>query len=299
MTGSLSDHPTQPNIVSTLDQPSPPINRQLEANRRNALRSTGPRTADGKAVVRDNALKHGFLSRHLLIEGESPEDFQQLLDDLMAEYRPVGVVETGLVEQVAICLWRKARFVRAEAAMVNLNRRTFGEAQAREVAQRLGLPEEAWRTIPAPLAAGMDEDPNLLADLVQQRAAWQALIDEEVLIGPAPFARLPETLQAHLLQVHGVDADHIQAVILAEYGSWEELVAQHLRLFDELIEKQRIREVSLLVMESQALPTQTELLTRYQTTLDNDLYKALKALREAQAWREARAALEASAVPAT
>ena len=81
-------------------------------------------------------------------------------------------------------------------------------------------------------------------------------------------------------------------------GSWAELVAQHLRLFDALIEKQQIREVSLLVMESQALPTQTELLTRYQTTLDNDLYKALKALREARSWREARAALEASAVPA-
>jgi hypothetical protein len=97
---------------------------------------------------------------------------------------------------------------------------------------------------------------------------------------------------------HGADADQIQAVILAEYGGWEELVAQHLKLFDALIEKQRIREVSLLVMESQALPTQTELLTRYQTTLDNDLYKALKALREAQSWREARAALEASAVPA-
>ena len=47
--------------------------------------------------------------------------------------RPVGVVESGLVEQVAICLWRKAGFVRAEGAMVNLNRRTFGEAQARVV----------------------------------------------------------------------------------------------------------------------------------------------------------------------
>lgn len=54
----------------------------------------------------------------------------------------------------------------------------------------------------------------------------------------------------------------------------------------------------LLVVESQTLPTQTDLLTRYQTTLDNDLYKALKALREAQSWRQARAALEASAVPA-
>ena len=40
-------------------------------------------------------------------------------------------------------------------------------------------------------------------------------------------------------------------------------IFQHLWLFDALIEKQRIREVSLLVMESQALPTQTELLTRY------------------------------------
>ncbi len=90
-------------------------------------------------MARDNALKQGILSRHLLIEGESAEDFQQLLDQLMAENRPVGVVETGLVDQVAICLWRKVRFVRTEVAMVNLNRRTFGEAQAREVAQRLEL----------------------------------------------------------------------------------------------------------------------------------------------------------------
>ncbi len=65
-----------------------------------------------------------------------------------------------------------------------------------------------------------------------------------------------------------------------------------------MIERQRIWEMSLLLVESQTLPTQTDLLTRYQTTLDNDLYKALKALREAQSWRQAGAGLEASAVPA-
>ncbi len=53
-----------------------------------------------------------------------------------------------------------------------------------------------------------------------------------------------------------------------------------------------------MVVESQTLPTQTDLLTRHQTTLNNDLYKALKVLREAQSWRQARAALEANAVPA-
>ena len=104
-------------------------------------------------------------------------------------------------------------------------------------------------------------------------------------------------MQAHLLRLHGVDAAGIKAAVLAEYGSWEELVAQHLRLFDELIERQRIQEMSLLVVESQTLPTQTDLLTRYRTTLDKDLYKAFKALRDFQSWRQARAALEASAVP--
>jgi len=52
--------------------------------------------------------------------------------------------------------------------------------------------------------------------------------------------------------------------------------------FESLIHQQRIREVSKLVMQRQALPSKTDLLARYQTALDNDLYKALKALREAQ-----------------
>ncbi len=283
---------TDPSALASLDSAKP------RSNRRNALKSTGPRTVAGKARVSDNARSHGFLSRHLIVEGESPAEFAALLAELVADYQPVGVVETGLVEQVAIVLWRKARFVRAETAMVSLNRRTFGEVQAREVAARLGLPEEAWRAIQAPRVSAAGEDPDLLADLEAGRAAWQALVDSEVATGPEPFARLPAVLQAQLLQVHGVAASGIAAVVIAEYGSWSALVDQHVRLFDQLLEQQRIRELSLLVIESQTLPTQTDLLGRYQTALDNDLYKALKALREAQSWRQAKAVLEASAVPA-
>ncbi|HPB75711.1 MAG TPA: hypothetical protein PLY96_10720, partial [Chromatiaceae bacterium] len=67
MTDSPPDPPAQPDVATPLDLSPKPSNRQLEANRRNALRSTGPRTAAGKAVARDNARKHGFLSRHLII----------------------------------------------------------------------------------------------------------------------------------------------------------------------------------------------------------------------------------------
>ena len=82
-----------------------PDHAKSRSNRRNALKSTGPRTVDGKARVSDNARSHGFLSRHLIVEGESPAEFAALLAALVADYQPVGVVETGLVEQVAIVLW--------------------------------------------------------------------------------------------------------------------------------------------------------------------------------------------------
>ena len=49
-------------------------------------------------------------------------------------------------------------------------------------------------------------------------------------------------------------------------------------------------------MQSQALPSKTDLLARYQTALDNDLYKALKALREAQAWRQSKALISLTPV---
>jgi hypothetical protein len=47
--------------------------RKSEANRRNALKSTGPKTPEGQAVVRFNALKHGLLSREVLLPGEDEE----------------------------------------------------------------------------------------------------------------------------------------------------------------------------------------------------------------------------------
>jgi hypothetical protein len=47
--------------------------KQAEANRRNALKSTGPKTPEGKNAVRLNALKHGLLSQEILLPGEDEE----------------------------------------------------------------------------------------------------------------------------------------------------------------------------------------------------------------------------------
>ncbi len=92
--------------------------RKLEANRKNALRSTGPKTERGKRTVARNAIKHGILSREVVITAgdgeESSEEFDALVGQLGEYYEPVGVVEESFVETIASCWWRKARVIRAE-----------------------------------------------------------------------------------------------------------------------------------------------------------------------------------------
>ena len=64
--------------------------RKAAANRQNALKSTGPKTPDGKAAVRLNALRHGLLSEEDLLPGENDEALRELAEGLRAELQPVG-----------------------------------------------------------------------------------------------------------------------------------------------------------------------------------------------------------------
>ena len=59
--------------------------KKVEANRRNALKSTGPRTPEGKAAVRSNAVTHGLLSKKVLLLGEDEEALRELGEHLRAE----------------------------------------------------------------------------------------------------------------------------------------------------------------------------------------------------------------------
>jgi hypothetical protein len=77
---------------------------QIEANRRNAAKSTGPRTPEGKARVRRNATRHGLCSGIALFAEEGPEferEFNLLLEDLREEHQPNGPTEDILVHKMA------------------------------------------------------------------------------------------------------------------------------------------------------------------------------------------------------
>lgn len=97
--------------------------KRIETNRKSALKSTGPKTPEGKAVSKMNALKHGVYSKELILDRhfvqEDPDEFQQLVDSLVGDLQPQGSMETILAEKIAVTLWRLKRIYRAEIGHFN------------------------------------------------------------------------------------------------------------------------------------------------------------------------------------
>jgi hypothetical protein len=74
--------------------------KQEKANQQNALKSTGPKTPNGKAVARYNATRHGLLSREVLLPGEDEATLRELGEILRDELQPVGELENMLVDRI-------------------------------------------------------------------------------------------------------------------------------------------------------------------------------------------------------
>ena len=91
---------------------------QIQANRENAKKSTGPRTPEGKARVSKNALKHGLLAQDSVIPGEDPAEFDRHLATYEDTYLPRNCVEKEIVRQIADSAWRMRRLSRIEATVM-------------------------------------------------------------------------------------------------------------------------------------------------------------------------------------
>lgn len=90
-------------------QPDAPA--RTRANRENALKSTGPRDT---SRTRHNALKHGLLSRNILLSGEEAGLLRELGERLTEELAPQGVLEALLVDRIVSSAWRLRRALAAE-----------------------------------------------------------------------------------------------------------------------------------------------------------------------------------------
>src|SRR5579862_3071552 len=93
---------------------------QIEANRLNAQKSTGPTSVDGKAHVRFNALKHGIDARSLTIPGEDPAGRAALEAEYYQQFQPQGVDEAYLVETLIESDWVQRRLAVIETGALRI-----------------------------------------------------------------------------------------------------------------------------------------------------------------------------------
>jgi hypothetical protein len=91
--------------------------KQIEANRRNAKRSTGPRTSAGKATVSLNAVKHGLLAQQVVLPNEDESEFVAFSLGLERELQPVGELEEFLVALIVASAWRLHRLMHVEKGL--------------------------------------------------------------------------------------------------------------------------------------------------------------------------------------
>jgi hypothetical protein len=90
---------------------------QIAANRLNAIKSTGPRTLEGKTASRMNALRHGIDARLSVLPGEDPDALETLAAQYRDEYQPAGAEQTFLVETLIQSDWNRRRYARIQAEL--------------------------------------------------------------------------------------------------------------------------------------------------------------------------------------
>ncbi|HEY7117995.1 MAG TPA: hypothetical protein VH475_15515, partial [Tepidisphaeraceae bacterium] len=176
----MDDNPTQPQAPAEVQPQSaignpqsailtPLSETRLAANRANALRSTGPKTPEGKARSALNALTHGLrarLDRATLVPATERDEFALFLEDFRRHLDPQSPLEDLLVERIALLGWKLRRHAQAEARLFDA---PYDEALAKHEQQlehnRRYRVRDQPPPAPAPRAAG-----DLLAQFVRTAA---------------------------------------------------------------------------------------------------------------------------------
>jgi hypothetical protein len=109
---------------------------QCAANRINSLKSTGPKSAEGKAASSQNNLRHGFRGKFQLFASEDRAEYDELLESLRQEHQPSGVTEDLIVQRMSEHFWlaRRAQAFQYNAAEItrdgDVTTKEFNEAMA-------------------------------------------------------------------------------------------------------------------------------------------------------------------------
>lgn len=271
---------------------------KIAANRRNALRSTGPKTPGGKRAVRMNALKHGLLAKLVVIEdGDGKEDvgaYHELLQSLVHDLEPVGALEELLVQEITNCYWRLRRVLRHEIGLIredlddctwrtirtSIRERNHPESEHRmfegfreafeklteELAGDADLTGEMVRTIQGTLAPTYEEHMHHILTYLDLRQRSKSALPGEATPSVSAVELKTEKKKA-------LEEAFSQVVVFKVCERWEEEAMYH----------KASARLSALHLPS---PEKVANLVRYEAAIHRQLYRAMDQLERRQRLRK-------------
>ena len=156
--------------------------KQKRANRKNALKSTGPRTDEGKETSKYNALKHGLTATSVLLPDEQQSILEQFAASLYDDLQPVGQLETLLAERIVFAAWRLLRLGRVEAGIYSWNyykeKADRASAEAGQYTETVDGLEDLFKTM-------VTDQEAYDAAMGKVRAALELMKSDQTLLGQA------------------------------------------------------------------------------------------------------------------
>jgi len=286
---------------------------RLAANRRNALHSTGPRTASGKVTSSRNAVHHGLRALTPVVPGEREADWRAHLAAVTANLAPAGYLEECLADRVALQFWRLRRVVRYERETLALLHESAPDVVRRQREDDVNH----FRPTGPMSVSDADSEVEHWREIREVLEAMPTLPDDATLAGAAVFeltmflaqfvVPLPSELMVVLADGRSVPLDDVgldgepwpaAAVRLIVETIAGDLGRDYLldAALDRALEREELAEEArdALVAEIDALrrrsilPDGPELdkLSRYEAGLERSLMRTLHELQRLQAARQ-------------
>jgi hypothetical protein len=218
---------------------------QIEANRRNSAKSTGPKTAAWKYRARCNAYKHGMAARTIMpvLPQEDPDELEERTQEYISDLQPRNAIERDLVRQAARLSYAMERAERIETAHLAGRVREAAQTeqlsarqleQVHELGRRLlyiagpeakSYPNPPWDDEPAVFVRGLEETAGGCRWLLARWAEFRNLLSEKSWWGMAPFVRF-----IRLQGKHPVEAFYDPA-LNSIFLAWEVLAPKTIEWF--------------------------------------------------------------------
>ena len=279
--------------------------RQLESNRRNAQKSTGPRTDAGKRRAALNGLKYGHytvprtMEQSMLLLGEDPLEFQAFRESLLASRQPADAMERMLVEDIAMLAWKKRRLNRAQEGL-QLRNLEMLELDRHRRALEVGR-ESADISQEEVLKSGLrraPRSPGRFGEILSQLETLSALSNRRdfsqdidpvitMLYGETPTLRGAQIANSYRqLRERGVETEEQQALAASLKIAIEEETRDMMEEYALFLQEHV--HVSPALRDSALAPVHPQWISvvRHEYTIDRLIERKLKLLTEIQANRK-------------